>query len=157
MKQGTLRLVDFVIAPASPSLVGDMILAILELKVDKKDEREGLYQLEQYMWMAKGKRRAPNLKGYLIIRDEVSVYRFRGPEETAEFDMIPSTLMISDRVCCIYSMAQHCYKRVSNRVVRCHSGTSYSRARCTLSVGACAVRKLVCHCLVYEQSKRASS
>ncbi|KAG5639990.1 hypothetical protein DXG03_001916, partial [Asterophora parasitica] len=86
--KGTSGSPDFIIVKATETLVDDEIIAIIEVKLDDLDLKESRNQLKRYMFFAGTKKRAPTLKGYLMMGESVEVWSFLGPEATSSFEQI---------------------------------------------------------------------
>ncbi|GLB38944.1 hypothetical protein LshimejAT787_0601060 [Lyophyllum shimeji] len=99
-KKGTSGSPDFVVVKASEGLVDDTIVAIIEVKADDdlKTLRQAEIQIMNYLGLAATKKRAANLKGYLLMAKTVHVWGFNSPAHDATYGPLTSYAMNLDRL-----------------------------------------------------------
>ncbi|KAG5640673.1 hypothetical protein DXG03_007589 [Asterophora parasitica] len=84
--------VDFSVVKATESLTDNIILEVIEVKVNDARIFEHGAQVEDYMMFARSKNQLPKMKGYLVAGDRVHVWQFVGQGASADYDQLTDEL-----------------------------------------------------------------
>jgi RecB family endonuclease NucS len=75
VENNTVGYPDFIGVKATESLNNDTIIAIVEVKRDRRKLAQSVIQLVRYLKLALSKQRDPTLRGFLIAGETIHVYR----------------------------------------------------------------------------------